>query len=192
MTVPLSGTTEGTPSRAPLASVTMDDNDLATRVKRLEDRAEILQLIASYGPSVDSGSAQQAGSLWDEAGTYVYSAPRGNLEDDPTRELAGRHEIESMVAGSRQQYLITRGSGHFAGPPHIRIDGDTAVAIGYSMLVLHDAEAGRNYIDRLSSNRWDLVRTPAGWRVHACASSLLDGRRQSRDLLRDAAGSTQL
>lgn len=170
----------------------MDEDDLATRVRRLEDRAEIVQLIASYGPSIDSGSAQKVGSLWDEDGTYVYSAPRGNLEDDPKRELAGRREIESMVVGSRQQYLIARGSGHFTGVPHIRIDGDKAVAINYSMLVLHDAEAGRNYIDRMGTNRWELIRTPQGWRVEACTNSLLDGRRQSRDLLREAAGSPHI
>lgn len=171
---------------------TTGEADLAARVRRLEDRAEILQLIASFGPGIDSGSAEQFAALWDEAGTYVYSSPRGNLEDDPTRDLAGRSAIESMVGGSQQQYLITRGSGHFTGIPHIRVDGDDAVAINYSMLVLHDAEAGRNYVDRMSSNRWELIRTPDGWRVRSCANSLLDGRSQSRDLLREAAGNPHI
>lgn len=170
----------------------MDGIDLMTRIRRLEDRAEIQQLLASYGPGIDSGSAGEIGSLWEENGTYVYSSPRGNLEDDPTWTLDGRAEIETTLVGKRQQYLLTRGSAHLNGVPHIKIHGDTAVAINYSMLVLHDAEVGRNYIDRVGTNRWELVRTPEGWRVLGCTNSLLDGRVQARDILREAAGRSKI
>lgn len=163
------------------------------RIRRLEDRAEILQLLASYSPGVDSGAVSEVGSLWEEAGTYVYSSPRGNLEDDPTSTLDGRHGIEAMLSGKRQEYLLTRGSAHLSGGvPHIKIHGDTAVAITYSFLVLHDAEVGRNYIDRVGANRWELVRTPEGWRVLACTNSLLDGRVQAREILREAAGRSKI
>lgn len=162
------------------------------RFRRLEDRAEIQQLLASYGPGIDSGSATDIGTLWEEDGTYIYSSPRGNLEDDPISTLDGRADIEAMLVGKRQQYLLTRGSAHLNGAPHIKIHGDTAVAINYSMLVLHDAEVGRNYIDRVGTNRWELVRTPEGWRVLACTNSLLDGRVQAREILREAAGRSKI
>jgi hypothetical protein len=37
---------------------------------------------------------------------------------------------------------------------------------------------------RVAANRWELLRTPAGWRVTARTNRLLDGTEEARDLLR--------
>src|SRR5262245_7341559 len=43
---------------------------LARRVRLLEDHLEITQLVAQYGPAVDSGSAETTAGLWTEDGTF--------------------------------------------------------------------------------------------------------------------------
>ena len=43
---------------------------LAARVRALADQVEIMQLVAQYGPAVDSGSGEAAAALWTEDGSF--------------------------------------------------------------------------------------------------------------------------
>jgi hypothetical protein len=43
---------------------------LERRVRALEDQLAISQLIATYGPAVDSESAEAVGQLWAAEGVY--------------------------------------------------------------------------------------------------------------------------
>ena len=148
-------------------------DELRRQVRELSDRWEILQLLASYGPAVDSGSAEAAAALWTEDGSYdTYPAP-----------MAGRAAIAAMVNGERHQSYVHRGCGHLIGIPHIQLDGDTAVVTGYSQLVLRDREADGFRVWRTAANRWELVRTPQGWRVTRRINRLLDGSPESHELL---------
>lgn len=160
-------------------------NELRDRIQRLEDHREIQAVLAAYGPAVDSGSAEQVAELWAEDGSYTFSYGDGE------RTLAGADDFRSMVEGHAHQEIITGGSSHFLGIPDIRVDDDTAVATGYSMLVRHrDGEDPGYYINRLAANRWELARTGSGWKVTARTNSLLDGRAASRALLARAGSVT--
>ena len=57
---------------------------LTERVRLLEDRIEIMQLVAQYGPAVDSGSGDAAAALWTEDGLF---------DAVPQRRMEGRAEI---------------------------------------------------------------------------------------------------
>ena len=165
-------------------SVADDVAELTRRVHRLEDRASIAQVIASYGPSVDSGSAESTASLWTRDGTYEFSA------SDSTEEiilLDGARAIAEMVDGATHQGIIQGGAAHFLSAPHIVIDADSAVAIAYSLLLRRNP-AGDFIIARMGANRWQLVRASDGWKVVSRTQSMLDGREASRELLRPAAG----
>ena len=152
--------------------------ELRARLRELEDRAAIAQLVAEYGPAVDSGDADAAAALWTEDGSY---------ETDPV-PLIGSRAIAEMVDGPLHQSIIGGGAGHFLGPVTVTITGDTAVAVGYSLLVRHRAEDGTFYVYRCSANRWELIRTDSGWKVAARRNALLDGRASARDLLRPSPG----
>ena len=43
---------------------------LTSRLRAVEDQLEITQLVAQYGPSVDSGSANATADLWTDDGTF--------------------------------------------------------------------------------------------------------------------------
>jgi ketosteroid isomerase-like protein len=150
--------------------------ELRARLRDVEDKAAITQLIAAYGPAVDSGDADAASSLWTEDGRY---------ETDP-EPLVGARAIAEMVGGPLHQEIITSGSAHFLGPASITIDGDSAVATGYSLLVRH-TEAGFS-VFRCSANRWVLTRTSDGWKALSRQNALLNGNPGARDLLRAAPG----
>ena len=72
---------------------------LAARVRVLEDQAEITQLVAQYGPAVDSGSGEAAAALWTDDGTF---------DAIPHRTMRGRDDIVGMVHGAGHQSLLGR------------------------------------------------------------------------------------
>ena len=143
---------------------------LERRIRALEDRAEIGELIARYGPAVDSGAADAVAAMWTPDGTYRF--------DDVELDAAGVRGLVSLP--SHLEYL-ERGCGHILSAPTIRIDGDTAVAVTHSAVMVHD---GTRWLgERVSANRWELVRTAEGWRVHRRRNRLLDGKAEARRLL---------
>ena len=159
--------------------------DLIRRVRHLEDRAAIAQLISSYGPSVDSGSAEPTAALWSSDGMYAFSASEMS---DEVVVLDGAAAIAAMVDGPGHQEIIRGGAAHVLSAPHIVVSGDSAGAIAYSLLLRRDASGTGFVVARMGANRWDLERDAGGWSVRRRTQSMLDGREASRDLLRAAAG----
>ncbi len=150
---------------------------LIERVSELEDREQIARLISAYGPAVDAGSPEATVALWTEDGSYAYE-----IGGEPV-VLQGRDAVAGMVAGDLHQSIIRGGAGHVLSNPFITVTGDRATATNHSMLVRHEPESGRYYVDRLTANRWLLRRTPEGWRVVERSNRLLDGDARARALL---------
>jgi hypothetical protein len=146
---------------------------LEERVAVLEDQVELYQLISSYGPAVDSGSGDVAAGIWTEDGTY----------DTIPKPLEGRAAIRAMVHGDGHQSLIHRGCAHVMALPFVTVDGDHAVATGYSRVYLHGDDGFGVW--RASANRWEFVRGPQGWRATHRVNRALDGDDDARRILRD-------
>jgi hypothetical protein len=146
---------------------------LEARIGALEDQVALYQLVASYGPAVDSGSDEAAAAIWVEDGTY----------DTIPRPLLGREDISAMVRGEGHQSLIENGCAHVMALPLLQVDGDRAVATGYSRVYLRDGDGFRVW--RASSNRWEFARTDEGWRATSRVNRALDGSEDARQILRD-------
>lgn len=147
---------------------------LTTRLRALEDHVEIMQLVAQYGPAVDSGSGAAAAALWTQDGLFAAV---------PQRHMQGRVEIEGMVLGERHQSLIRNGCGHVLSVPHIVLEGDTATGRGYALNIRWDAAAERFWVARVSANTWRWTRTAEGWRITERINANLDGGAAPRQML---------
>ena len=147
-------------------------NELARRVRRLEDEAAVLRLVCSWGPAVDTGSSSEAGALW---------AADGVLESDMSR-LEGPSEVTAMVRSDGQQSLIRQGCAHVQSAPIVTIDGDEGVATTYSQVFLH-SETGGHQVWRVSANRWVCRRTEDGWRLVRRVNRVIDGSPGPREIL---------
>lgn len=147
---------------------------LERRLRRLEDEREIRHLITGYGPLVDAGAADEVAALWTEDGVY----------DVDEVHLGSQDAIRAMVESPGHQHWITDGCAHFVGPARITVDGDEAVAVCHSLMVVNTDDGFR--VRRATANHWQLRRTPEGWRATVRTSRVLDGRPESPALL--AAG----
>ncbi|GAB2635511.1 nuclear transport factor 2 family protein [Prescottella soli] len=153
---------------------------LEQRVRLLDDHNQIMRLLYSYGPSVDSGLSTIASGLWIEDGVY----------DVDTGLMDGRSEIETMVQTDPHQGFLKQGCGHVMSPARITVSGDNAVAVCHTQLILRQPDNDGYQVSRVTANRWELIRTSAGWKVAIRTSRLLDGRDEPRAILASAFSPT--
>jgi hypothetical protein len=155
---------------------------LKARVRLLEDQVELTQLVAQYGPSVDSGSAEATANLWTEAGVFAV------VGGEQTFSMNGRGDIAGMVNGAGHQGLIHRGCAHVLTVPHVEVRGDEAFGRSYALNIRWDGEADRFWVARVSANTWRWARTAEGWKVRERVNANLDGAAASRAILAPSAG----
>ena len=85
--------------------------------------------------------------------------------------LDGHGDLVEMVTGEAHQGLIHHGCGHVPSLPLVLVDGDRAVATGYTQLVVRSSKPGRYTVLRVTASRWELERRgdadapDRGWRV---------------------------
>ena len=145
---------------------------LQNRLQALEDRQAIAQLLASYGPAVDSNRLQAAADLWAEDGQYAVAGFGSHT---------GRGALLDLLAAPHHQQLLQAGCAHILSAPHIQLCGLRAVAVNYSVVLRHQ---GDGYApERVAANRWELEKIDGHWQVRCRSNALLDGSPAAHDLL---------
>jgi hypothetical protein len=164
-------------------------NTLEERLREVEDRLEIYNLIASHPPSADTGSGDYTRRVWTEDGTF----DRGAQFPRPT----GRDAIAAGSSNPEHHKALEQGIAHVSGLPYVRITGDTAFAVSYLQILVPDRKgpvfdvpnhgsSGGFHIHRVSANRWDFVRTAEGWKIKSRTLRPLDGTPEARQILKGA------
>ena len=158
------------------------------RLRAVEDRLAIFQLIASHPPAADTGNdgyyrdAFVADGVIDLGGGKTRDRQRGDRrhgEDAGAPRRDRRRPVPFRRAAARE------------------LDGDTAVAISYFQMSRRTKRATRRSRPAtapraafasiaLGANRWDLKRTATGWKVVRRSLRMLDGSREAQDLLKSA------
>lgn len=145
--------------------------EVEARLRALEDRAELQELIAKYGPIVDSGDGALLEELWTSDGRYL-------IGDEFALTSA---EMPSLTELPSHQAYLASGCAHVLTAPTVQVSGDTAIGVNHSVVLVRDGE--RWVADRVSSNEWHFSRAEAGWRVSLRKNRLLDGDAAARALL---------
>jgi SnoaL-like domain len=145
----------------------LEQKRLVARVIATEDRLEIQNLLA--GSAFSSDVASEA--YWKKMFTQDAVFDRGQGRQDK-----GQDEILKIVNDPTQKEASKAGMTHLAMMPHITLNGDSAVATGYLLIVMPDTAAshvklpGKGVssgfsIFQVTINRWQLLRTTEGWKV---------------------------
>lgn len=169
-----------------------EEHDLSVllqRLQRLEDERDIAALIASYGPAVDSADADTAAELWTRNGLY----------DVEGWQMGSAADVRAMVDSESHRELVAAGCCHFLGPVLVTVEGDGAVAVCESLVLLRRAaplpdstfehqawavSAQEYLVWRASANHFELARTDCGWRIVRRTSRMLNGDPAAHRLLR--------
>jgi len=166
-----------------------EQQSLEQRIRAIEDRLAIYNLIASHPPSADTGNAAWAEAAYTEDGVF----DRGPGLTGAT----GNKALGALLQSDGHQAAIAGGLAHFTGLPYVTVDGDKATVISYLQILTprkngeavevpnHGASRGY-HIHRVVTNRWELVRGKSGWRIKRRTIRLVDGTEPSREVLRGA------
>jgi hypothetical protein len=161
---------------------------LEERIRLIEDRLEILNLIASHPPSADTGADYFTRAVYVEDGVIDLGGGKA---------ANGNNAIAGMVKEPGHQAAIAGGLAHFTGLPRVDIDGDSAVVHSYLQIITphptaephevpnHGVTKGFR-IHRVGANRWELTRTASGWKIKRRTLRPLDGSEPAREVLRGA------
>ena len=161
---------------------------LEERLRAIEDQLEIYNLIASHPPSADTAADYFIRAIYVEDGDIDLAGGKG---------AHGNEAAAAMVNTPGHQAAMAGGLAHFASLPRVEIHGDEAVVTSYLQILtphpsaepveVPDHGTSRGYrIHRVGANRWELVRTPAGWKIKRRTLRPLDGSEGARQLLRRA------
>jgi hypothetical protein len=101
------------------------------------------------------------------------------------------------IAARQHRRAIEQGIAHFAGLPYVRVAGDTAFAISYIQILVPDGigpvfevpnhgSSQGFHVHRVAANRWEFVRTEAGWKIRRRTVRSLDGSPPACEILRGA------
>jgi len=145
----------------------MDNHQEASveeRLRALEDRNAICQLVCGYGYAVDGRNAEAVASLYAEDGVYVVDSV----------SYEGRKRIAAITGDDHHVGRVTAGCAHISTPPYVVLDGDRAVATCHTM-VIQNGDRGW-VIDRLRASRLELSRKPGGgWQIDHRQNRLQNG-----------------
>ena len=150
--------------------------ELDSRLRAVEDQLEIIRLLTSYGPLVDSGSSAEAVGLWTDGGGYDFAVGGGE-----TTRVEAPDELAAVYESDTHMSMVGTGVAHVTSTPRITVAGDQAEAVGYSFVILKESD--RWFVRRGAINWWSLVRTGDGWRISERRNRLLDGSPESRELM---------
>ena len=91
------------------------NRSLEERIRAIEDRLEIYNVIASHPPSADTGGSAHIAASWVEDGVF----DRG----EALTSAQGRDAIAKQVLTAEHQAAIARGLAHFTGLPlHVALE----------------------------------------------------------------------
>ncbi len=155
--------------------------DMEARLRAVEDRLEILNLLAGSALSSDVASEAYWQSMF---------APNATMDRGGSHGVENRDQIMEIVRSTSQAAAIESGMAHNLALPHIRIEGARAVATGYLQVLVLDPNSPTVTLPgkgsrqalvtyHLTVNQWELERTEQGWQV---------SRRVIRPIATEAAG----
>lgn len=178
---------KASPSKKQAIMNSPDATDLEHRLRIIEDKLAIYELIAAHPPSADTGAADYTISVYQPDGVF----DRGPYLDG----ASGAADIAAFIQRPEHHEARNGGLAHVAGLPLVDLRGDTAIVTSYLMIVHldhageprslpnHGVSSGYR-IHRVVVNRWELVRAEGRWTIARRTLLPVDGSEAPQALLR--------
>jgi len=107
--------------------MTEQQHGLEQRIRAIEDRFAVYNLIASHPPSADTGAAAYAEAVYTEDGIFDRGAELSGA--------TGNRALGALLQSEGHRAAIAGGLAHFTGLPHVTLDGDSAIVISYLQIL---------------------------------------------------------
>lgn len=167
-----------------------DTRTLEDRLRAVEDRLAIYDLLAAHPLSADTGERDFIESIYTE--DFVFDRGPG------LHGAQNRDEMVALVDSDAHRTAIAGGLAHFGNLPLVELHGDTAVATSYLAFLTPDEKGEERElanhgtstgfrIHRVLANRWSLVREDGRWSIRSRTVLPMDGSGPALEMVRQAA-----
>ena len=141
----------------------IDLEKISARLRLVEDRLEIVQIIMSHPLAIDAGDADFWMNLWTEDSLMDRRAPDPEKHSGDYGGVYGKKTMREEMQSPELEALRQAGLVHFSSVPSIHVEGDSAIATNYMQLI---AQEGNSYrIRRVTISRWEFRREKSGWQI---------------------------
>lgn len=147
--------------------------DLQNRVQLLEDKEAIRDVISIYVQNLDAERQEDAVKVWSDDCVFV-SDIEGSVKN-----YVGQEGMLAFFKASSERN--PPGHQHFQMDYIISVDGDTAKAVGYQMMIL--PYSGKFSIDRAGFRFFTFKRTNGKWLIYEAISHVVTDTEGCRDIL---------
>jgi uncharacterized protein (TIGR02246 family) len=150
-----------------------DTRSVEQRLRELEDKFAIQQLVCGYGYAIDGCNAEAVGSFYAEEGVYAVA---------DSGQWKGREAIEGIASSAGHLGLVKAGCAHISTLPYVVLDGDRASATCHTAVFSHKEDGF--FIFRLSASRLEFSRkSDGGWQIEHRQNYMLQGDPEGPKLL---------
>ncbi|HEX3947060.1 MAG TPA: nuclear transport factor 2 family protein [Acidimicrobiales bacterium] len=156
---------------------------LEERLQLLEDERELRDLMTRYSFTADLYRGQPWVDLWTPDG--VYDLGTQNAEGGYSGRFEGSEQLLALITGEGMP-PAGRSQHHVHGPVAFQIDGDRAVAEGYSVTYVLRDEGTE--IWTIGFSRWIFQRVDGRWKIHERQRRELGAADQTDVIASPAAG----
>jgi hypothetical protein len=147
--------------------------ELADRIAALEDEREVRNVIIRFCFAIDADELDALLSLhWDDCIAQVDG-----------RSYPSSRDNNPLTSPVQRSFLPN--CSHIMAPLLVKIDGDRAAAVGYSNMLLKNADAAGAQVFRQSYNRFELNKRDGVWKISRRDSRLV-GSAEAQALLKQA------
>jgi len=143
------------PARETKTKASANLEELAKRIQLLEDREGVRECLSRYCFNADLGRAEEY------ANTFT---PDGVL-DMAGASLIGHDGLLDMFAGANVHTSIMNLCTHNITNAFIRVDGDTAWAEGYQIVLVKDRNGEERRVRWMGMNHWTFEKRSGRWYI---------------------------
>jgi len=159
-----------------LSRLESEHEALERKLRRLQDEQELRELLSRYGFTADLGRSREYVELYTEDGRINLGAGRWGARK-AGNEFQGHEQLHEFITAVPHKCIEGFCQHHaLTGPLIFHIDGDEAVAEGYSLVVVQSDEATRRprscrperpeiNIAGANFNRWTFRRVNLQWHI---------------------------
>lgn len=145
---------------------------LKSKVRELSDKEAIRDLLARYGFCFDLGRFDAFYDLWTDDAVFRTDGPDGEIE------MKGKEGLKEVFGSAPLTYMASQ---HLQLEYVIKVNGDTAEAIGFQLITVHRGD--RPTVDRTGIRRFKFRRIDGEWRISEAASRIMKNRSGCLDLV---------
>jgi len=146
--------------------------ELKAEIQILSDKEAIRDLLSRYGLDFDLGRYENFYDLWTDDAVFRTDGPDGEIK------MVGKDQMKKLFGIEQTRYTASQ---HLQLEYIIKVNGDTAEAIGYQLITVHTKDLPS--VDRTGVRLFKFQKVNGNWLIKEAVSRVMKNQEGCLDLV---------